>query len=398
MSGPLTGLRVLDIATIVAAPSAATLLSDYGADVLKVELPGRGDGARSFPPMKEGKPLWWKVTNRNKRLISLDLRKPQGADVLKRLLPRFDVLVENFRPGTLDRWGLDRDTLWAINPRLVILRVTGYGQTGPYRNRPGFARLFESMGGLTYITGEADGSPIHAGYPIGDAIGGMFGAVGLLAALWRLAKDPDAPGEEIDLALTEATCKLLDFLPIAYDQLGRVWERSGNTSQYSSPSDVLKTKDDRWVSLSGSTDATFHNNCRMIGRPDLIDDPRFHNNSLRVEHAIELNGIFRDWCARHTLDEVLAAVDEHGGTMGPVYSSQQLFEDPQFAARDYLTRVPDHDFGEVRMQNVVPRFTRNPGRIHRTGGDIGEANDLVYREWLQMSEAEIAQLKDAKII
>jgi crotonobetainyl-CoA:carnitine CoA-transferase CaiB-like acyl-CoA transferase len=180
MSGPLAGLRVLDIATIIAAPFAATLLADYGADVLKIEMPGSGDGVRGFPPFKDGKPLWWKVANRNKKLATLDLRKPEGVELLKRLLPRFDVLIENFRPGTLDKWGLSKEALWAIQPRLVILRATGFGQDGPYAHRPGFARIFEAMGGLTQITGERDGPPMHPGYPIGDAIGGVFGAVASL--------------------------------------------------------------------------------------------------------------------------------------------------------------------------------------------------------------------------
>ena len=398
MPGPLSGLRVLDIATIIAGPSVASLLGDYGAEVLKIELPGRGDGARAYPPFKDGRPLWWKVTNRGKRLITLDLRKPEGVAILKRLLPRFDVLVENFRPGTLDGWGLDRDTLWSVQRRLVILRATGFGQTGPYRRRPGFARLFESMAGLTYITGEPDRPPVHAGYPIGDGIGGLFGTAGVLAALWRIARDPDAPGEEIDLALVESTMKLLEFLPIEYDQLGTVRERSGNTSQYSAPSDVFRCADGEYVSMSGSTDSTYANNCRAIGRPELIDDARFRTNTLRVRNARELNAIFGDWCATLPRAEVLARIEAADGTMGPVYSSRQLFEDPHFQAREALTEVPDADFGSVRMQNVVPRFANAPCRIERTGGALGEANEMVYREWLGMSADELADLKARAIV
>ncbi|MEZ5652677.1 MAG: CoA transferase [Burkholderiaceae bacterium] len=398
MSGPLSGLKVLDIATIIAAPSAASLLGDYGAEVVKVELPGRGDGARGYPPFKDGKPLWWKVINRGKRFVTLDLRTPEGQALFKRMLPHFDVLVENYRPGTLDRWGLDRDTLWSIHKRLVILRASGYGQTGPYRRRAGFARLFESMGGLTYITGEPDGAPTHAGYPIGDAVGGLFGAAGILAALWRVARDPDAPGEEIDLALTEASFKMLEFLAIGYDQLGKVHERSGNTSQYSAPSDVLRTRDDRWVSLSGSTDGLFANNCRAIGRPDLIESERFRTNALRVQNAIELNGIFRDWAALRTLDEVMAAVEEHNGSMGPVYSIDQIFDDPQMKARDMICEVPDGDFGSVRMQNVVPRFTNAPTRIERSAGALGEHNEQIYGDWLGMSADELAALRAKGVI
>lgn len=397
MSGPLEGLRILDIATVLAAPSAGTLLADYGADVLKLEMPGAGDGARGFPPFKEGKGLWWKVTNRGKKFATLDLRKPDGIALFKRLLPKFDVLIENFRPGTLDKWGLDRDTLWGHQPRLVILRATGFGQDGPYRNRPGFARIFEAMSGLTYISGEPDGEPMHAGYPIGDAVGGLFGAVGILAACWKRAQDPGAPGEDIDLSLTEATLKLLEFLAIEYDQLGVVRSRSGNANQYSAPAAVYRTRDGRWVSLSGSTNALWENNCRSIGRADLISDPRFSSNGNRVQHARELNGIFSTWCAEHNLDQVLAAFAGEQGTIAPVYSIDQVFTDPQIQAREAITAVPDEDFGTVRMQNVVPRFARDPGKVRWTGKSLGADNAETWGE-LGLSAAEQERLREAGVI
>jgi len=395
--GPLAGLRVLDIATIVAAPAAAALLADYGAEVLKVELPS-GDGSRSFAPLKDGKALWWKVTNRNKKLVSLDLRKPEGVALLKRLLPRFDVLIENFRPGTLDRWGLDRDTLWALQPRLVILRATAFGQDGPYRDRPGFARIFEAMGGLTYITGDAQGQPMHAGYPIGDAIGGLFGAVGVLAALCKRMREPDAPGEEIDLSLTEAMLKLIEFLPAKYDLLGESHGRSGNTSQYAAPTGVYPTRDGQWVSLSGSVDALFRANCRAIGREELIADPRFSNNVQRCGHADELNTLFAQWFAEHDLHDILERFERHGGTLAPVYSAQQIVEDPQVKARDFLRRVPDADFGSIRMADVVPRFRNDPGGVYSTGGAIGQDNDEVFGQWLGLDAQDRAALQNQKVI
>ena len=313
MAGPLTGLRVLDIATILAAPLAATLLADYGAEVLKIEMPGKGDGLRAFPPFKDDKSLWWKTANRNKKFATLDLRTPEGLELFKRLLPDFDVLIENFRPGTLDRWGLSKEVLWEIQPRLVILRATGFGQDGPYRSRPGFARIFEAMAGLTYITGEPGGQPMHPGYPIGDSIGGLFGAIGVLAALWRRASDPNAPGEEIDLSLTEATFRLLDILPVEFDQLKAVRGRIGNANAYSAPAAVYRTKDNRWVTLAGSTDPLFAANCRAIGRPDLIHDERFRSNGKRVEHAGELNDIFSTWCGENELETVLGAFQCRAG-------------------------------------------------------------------------------------
>ncbi len=398
MAGPLTGLRVLDIATIIAGPSAASLLADYGADVLKVELPGDGDGARGFPPHKNGKALWWKVTNRGKRFITLDLRRPAGAALLLRLLPHYDVLIENFRPGTLDGWGLDRDTLWRAQARLVILRVSGFGQTGPYRDRPGFARVFEAMGGLTHLTGEADGQPMHAGYPVADNVGGLFGALGVMAALWKRAGQPDAPGEEIDLSLVESTFKLLEFLPIEYQQLGVVRQRSGNASQYSAPAALFLTQDGRWVSLAGSTAALFAANCRAIGRPELATDPRFANNTLRVQHGPELNAIFGHWVAQRPLAAVLQAFEAAGGTIAPVYAIDQIAADPQMVARQAICDVPDGDFGSVQMATVVPRFAVDPCAIRHSGGALGQDNDAVYRDELGLDAAELAQLRADRTI
>ncbi|SEN20332.1 CaiB/BaiF CoA-transferase family protein [Bradyrhizobium sp. OK095] len=398
MSGPLEGLKVLDIATIVAAPFAATLLADYGADVLKIEMPGQGDGVRAFPPFKDGKPLWWKSVNRNKKFATLDLRKPEGVELFKRMLPHFDVLIENFRPGTLDRWGLSKEMLWQLQPRLVILRATAFGQDGPYRDRPGFARIFEAMGGLTYITGEADGQPMHPGYPIGDAIGGLFGAVGVLASLWKRAKNPDAPGEEIDLALTEAVFRLLDVLAIEFDQLGEVRGRIGNGNAYSAPAAVYRTSDDRWVTLAGSTNALFAANCRAIGRPDLIEDPRFSNNARRVDHSAELNAIFSQWCGSHTLDDVLAAFAAEEGTLAPIYAIDQIAADPQSRAREMITRVPDRDFGSVAMANVVPRFTVDRTQLRNSAGDVGQDNLDIYARWLGLSEQDIERLARQGVI
>ena len=398
MSGPLTGLKVLDIATIIAAPFAATLLADYGAEVVKLEMPGAGDGGRGFPPFKDGKPLWWKVTNRNKKFITLDLREPKGIALFKQLLPRFDVLVENFRPGTLDRWGLTKDVLWALQPRLVILRTTGFGQDGPYRDRPGFARIFEAMGGLTYISGERDGEPMHPGYPIGDAVGGLFGAIGILTALWKRARDPSAPGEEIDLSLTEATLRLLEVLPIEHDQLGVVRGRTGNANTYSAPAAVYRSSDGHWVTLAGSTNALFANNCRAIGRPDLIADPRFANNRERVAHQRELNAIFATWCSERPLAAILEAFHKAHGTLAPIYSIDQIVADPQMQAREAITRVADPDFGSVAMPNVVPRFSADPGTIRNVGGEIGQDNAEIFRDWLGLDDDEMAALARDAII
>ena len=264
-TGPLAGLRVLDISTVIAGPFAATMLADLGADVLKVEMPGAGDALRRLAPHKDGVPLWWKVTNRNKKGITLDLRKPEGKALLGRLVAKHDVLVENFRTGTLDEWGITRSWLQDINPRLTILRVTGFGQTGPYRNTPGFARVFEAMSGFTRMCGEEGGTPLHLGYPISDPIGGLFGALGVLAELYRLKGDPAARGQEIDCSVTEAMMRTLEFLAIEYDQLGTVRTASGNRSQYAAPGNIYATADGKWASIAASTQSIFERFCAALG-------------------------------------------------------------------------------------------------------------------------------------
>ncbi len=396
--GPLKGLRVLDIATIIAGPMAATMMADFGAEVIKLELPGVGDGLRGFPPFREGKSLWWKVTNRGKYFGTLDLRKESGKDLFLRMVAKSDVVVENFRPGTLERWGLDIETLWAVNPRLVVLRLSGFGQDGPYKEMSGLARIFEAMGGLTDISGCEDGPPMHTGYPIGDPIGGLFGAFAIMAALWRVVQSDRKEGEEIDLALTEALFRIIEVLAIEYDQLGEVRQRSGNRNLYSAPSDVYLTADRRYVTVAGSTARTFSNNAKAIGRADLIDDPRFADNASRVANSIELDRVFGSWIASHTQEEAVNAFRATHGTLAPIYSIDQIFTDPQIVAREAIVEVDDEDFGSVRMQGLVPRFKRHPGKIRWAAKSIAADNDYVFKVVAGLDETEIEELKSKGII
>lgn len=396
--GPLQGLRILDIATIIAGPLAGTLLADFGAHVVKLELPGVGDGLRGFPPFRESKSLWWKVTNRGKFFGTLDLRKPDGRELFLRMVAKSDVVIENFRPGTLERWGLDIETLWAANPRLVVLRLSGFGQDGPFKEMSGLARIFEAMGGLTAISGSDDRPPMHTGYPIGDPIGGLFGAFAIMAALWRVAQSEREQGEEIDLALTEAMFRIIEVLAIEYDQLGHVRQRSGNRNLYSAPSDVYLTADKLYVTIAGSTARTFANNARAIGRPDIIDDPRFCDNASRVAHGELLDRIFGSWIAAHTQEEVVNAFRATNGTAAPIYSVDQIFEDPQFAARHAIVSVEDEDFGHVRMQGLVPRFKRHPGKIRWSAKRLAADNDYIYREIVGLDANEIENYKSKGVI
>lgn len=394
----LEGLRVLDISNVIAGPFAAGLLGDFGAEVVKAELPGGGDALRGMPPHKEGKSLLWKAVNRNKRAITLDLRKPEGQDLFKRLLPHFDVLVENYRPGTLERWGLDRDTLWQLQRRLVILRVTGFGQTGPYRNYAGFARLFEAYSGLTYITGEPGGAPTHPSYPIGDPISGVFGAFGILLALIHRMKHPDAPGQEIDLSCTEAVLRLLEGLPIEYDQLGLVHERLGSSNSFVAPAGVFRAGDGEWVTFTAATQSVFERFCRLIGRAELIADPRYADNRARMKHLDELNAIVARWIGGRPLEEVVSRLSEAGVSVAPIYSNRQIAEDAHFGARGAIARVKDDDFGSVAIAGVVPRLSATPGEARHSGPAPGAHNAEVYGEWLGLSAAEQDALRAAGAI
>jgi len=400
MRGPLAGLRVLELSTVIAGPFAAALLADFGAEVIKLSLPASAgeDPLRGMPPHKDGKPLIWKVTNRNKRSITLDLRKPDGRALFLRLLAQCEVLIENFRPGTLDRWGLDKETLWAARPGLVILRVTGFGQDGPYRSHPGFARLFEAYGGLTYVTGEADGAPLHPGYPIGDPVGGVFGAFGVVAALYHRARHPDAPGQEIDLSLTEAMLKILEVLTIKADQLGVAHARIGNENAYVAPAGVFRAADAHWITVTCASQSIFERFCRLIGRPELIADARFATNAMRMQNKAALNEILEAWIAARPMREAVATLMDAGVSAAPVYDALQILADPHFAAREAVTSVPDAELGTVKMPGLVPRFSATPGEIRSSGPEPGAHNDEVYRGWLGLGDVELERLRAEGVI
>ncbi len=397
-AGPLAGLRVLDISNVIAGPFAAGMLGDFGAEVLKIELPGAGDPCRAIPPHKDGKPLIWKVTNRNKKAITLDLRKAEGCALFKRLVPLFDVLIENYRPGTLDKWGLDKTTLWALAPKLTILRLTGFGQTGPYRNFPGFARLFEAYSGLTYITGQRDGPPLHPGYPIGDPIAGVFGAFSIVTALYHRLQHPDSPGQEIDLSATEAMMRLLEVLPIEYDQLGQIHERIGNDNAYVAPANIFPTADGHWVTFTCATQNIFERFAQLIGQPELVKDPRFAGNAGRVRHRKEMDTIAGEWVGARPLAEVLEKLSSADVSAAPIYSNKQMLEDAHFIERGAVTSVPDEDFGSVRMPGVVPRFSATPGSIKSTGPAMGAHNGEVYGTWLGLDQAAQDRLREQGVI
>ncbi|MGH7812264.1 MAG: CaiB/BaiF CoA transferase family protein [Candidatus Binatia bacterium] len=394
---PLAGVRVIDAGNMVAAPFATVLLADFGAEVIKIEHPKYGDGQRKLEPIMNGIPLWWKSVSRNKRCITLDLGKPEGAEIFKRIIKGKDVIVENYRPGTFEKWGIGPDVIRAVDPRLILLRISGFGQTGPYKGRAGFGRVAEAMGGLTNLIGEPDGPPMSPGYPLGDLIAGIFGSLSIMMALYhRDTRGGD--GQVIDLALFEAVFRFLDFDPIQYDQMKTVHMRTGNRVAYVAPSSMFKTKDGKYLTLAASTQNVWVRLAEAIGRKELTVDPKFIDNPARVENSVEINGIVGAWIEQRTREEVIEQFDKFEVAYSSVFDMEDAFRDIQYRAREAMVRVPDPDLGEAIVQNVVPKFSLTPGSVDFLGRKMGEDNESIYCGELGMSQEKLKQLKDAGIV
>lgn len=391
MNGALDGLRVLDASTILAGPLAAQLLGDHGADVVKIEHPARGDGMRGHGLDKDGVPLWWKMVSRNKRTLGLDLGAADGAAVFKRLARTADVVVENFRPGTFERWGLGYDVLSADNPGLIMLRVTGFGQTGPYAARPAFGTLVESMSGFAHLTGQPDGPPTLPAFGLADSIAGVAGAAAVSMALYR--RGVDGHGQEIDLDLLSPIMTAVGPGVIYADQLGIDQERTGNRSTNNSPRNTYRTADGHWLAVSTSADSIARRVLELVGHPEAIDEPWFATGRQRAQHADTLDAYVGEWIGARTRAEVTAAFEAAGAAIAPVYRPSELLTDPQVQAAELVTTVEDEDLGPMRMQNVMWRMGRTPGRIRSTGRAPGADTDEVLAE-AGYSAEEIAALRE----
>jgi len=393
---PLEGVRVLDLGTRIAAPFAATLLAEFGAEVYKVELPGSGDFLREIGPFVGDYSLWWAVDNRAKKSITLDLRHPEGRELFLRLVPHVDVIVENFRPGTLEEWGLDYPRLRSLNPQLILARVSVYGQTGPYRNRPGLDRIGIAFGGLLYLTGYPDRPPVRPGILVADYLTAVFNAFGIVLALLHRARG--GSGQWIDLALYESVFRVLEYTAAAYDRLGLVRERQGNRLPNSAPLDNWETKDGQFVCIVAAGDVLFRRLAKAMGRPDLPEDPRFATLQARVAHAEEIHAIVGEWVSRHTAEEVERILVEAEVPVSRVYSIADIFADVHYRERESLITVDDPVIGPVRMQAVYPRLSETPGRVSRGAPQLGEHNDEVYGGLLQLSVAERERLRALGVI
>jgi crotonobetainyl-CoA:carnitine CoA-transferase CaiB-like acyl-CoA transferase len=394
--GPLNGVRVIDFSTVYAGPITAMLLGDYGADVLKIELP-TGDPARTHGWSVEGHGLWWKVIARNKQAMTLDVRTPEGREILLRLVADADVMTENFRPGVLEGWGLGPGELHAVNPGLVLLRTTGFGQDGPYARRRAFGSLAEALAGFAHLTGQPDGPPTLPPFGLADGVAGITGAFAVMTALH--ARDHgDGRGQVIDLALYEPLLGIMGPTPSAYDQLGVVPQRQGNRSRNSAPRNTYLTRDGHWVAVSSAATSVAARVMELVGRPELAREPWFSSARERVEHVEELDGAVQSWIAARDLDDVVAAFDEVGAALFPVYDVAQMVADPQVRARDSVTTVDDEDLGPLRMQNVWFRLDRTPGGIRFAGRRLGQDTATVLGERLGYSAEEIAALREAGVV
>jgi len=395
--GPLHGIRVLDVSTIIAGPLACQILGDFGADVVKIEHPAVGDGLRSHGHAKDGVPLWWKMMARNKRTVGLYLGDPDGASVFLDLVSTADVVVENFRPGKLEAWGLGYERLSEQNPGLILARVTGFGQTGPYRDRPGFGTLAEAMSGFAEITGEPDGPPTLPPFGLADSIAAFAAVSAVTMALYH-REVAGGRGQVIDLNILEPLMTVLGPQPIWYDQLRYIQRRIGNGSVNNAPRNTYRTKDGRWVAVSTSASSVAERVLRLVGHPEVVDEPWFRTGWGRAEHAVELDQYVGEWIGSRDREEVVAAFTEADAAVAPVYNVAELMGDVHVRETGMIAEVEDEDLGRVRMQNVLYRMSETPGSIRWTGRSLGADTDAVLGGELGISDERLQSLRERGVI
>ena len=394
--GPLAGLKVLDLSIIVAGGTASSLMADFGAEVVKVERPGTGDPLRNWGPFANGVSLWWKVHSRNKKSITLNLGSSEGQDLLKKLAVEADVLIEGFRPGAMEKWGLGPDSLLDVNPKLVILRYSGFGQTGPYKDRPGFGTIAECMSGYIGMTGFPDTAPNLPPIPLADEIAGVFGAMAGMMALYHrdTSSNSDTKGQVVDVSLFEPLFRLCIPHITMFDLLGINRERVGNDFPVAAPRNLYKTADDRWLGLSATSQSTFESLAKAMGMPDLIEKEAYKDNAARLENRQNLNVELQGWLGERDLDETMEQLIPSGGVGGPVYDAPQIISDPHYQAREDIIDIDDPQLGKTKMLGVVPKFSETPGSVEHAGPTIGEHNRLIYGSWLNLDDTQLADLSD----
>jgi formyl-CoA transferase len=394
---PLDDLRVIELGQLLAGPFCGQLLGDFGAEIIKVEDPGRGDPMREWGREKPyGKSLWWPVVARNKKSVTCNLRSPEGQRLLRKLVDTADILVENFRPGTLERWGLAPEVLWETNPGLIVTRVTGYGQTGPYAPRAGFGSIGEAMGGIRYVTGNPDQPPARAGISLGDSLAATFACLGTLVAVHN--RHRTGLGQVVDSAIYEAVLAMMESLLPEWELAGYQRERTGAVLPNVSPSNVYPTLDDDLVLIAANQDSVFKRLVDAMGRPELADDVRYSTHSARGQTMTELDTLIAEWTVTLTADDLLARLHAGGVPAGRIFRAKDMFTDPHFAAREAIVRVIHPELGELPMQNVTPHLSRTPGKVRTAGPALGEHNQEIWAGLLGLSGDEIAQYISTSVI
>ncbi|MFM0754431.1 CaiB/BaiF CoA transferase family protein [Paraburkholderia strydomiana] len=391
MSGPLQGIRVVEIGTLIAAPFAARLMGEFGADVVKIEAPETGDPLRKWRKLHEGTSLWWYLQSRNKKSVCVNLKSADGVEIVKRLAAEADVIIENLRPGALEKLGIGWDVLHAINPKLTMVRISGYGQSGPYRDRPGFGAIGEAMGGIRYTTGEVDGAPARVGVSLGDSLASLHGVIGALMSLLRV-KTGQGEGQVVDVSLVESVFNLMESLVPEYDLLGHVRERSGGALPGIAPSNTYPTEDDGYVVIAGNSDPIFRRLMQAIGRADLADDPALAHNDGRARHCAMLDEAIAAWTSHHSTNDVLAALERAQVPAGRIYSVADIVSDPHYQARDMLLQAQLPGGASVKMPGIVPKLSDTPGEVRWQGPTLGEHTGSVLSE-LGFATEEIERLR-----
>ncbi|MFM0377777.1 CaiB/BaiF CoA-transferase family protein [Paraburkholderia strydomiana] len=391
MSGPLQGIRVVEIGTLIAAPFAARLMAEFGADVVKIEAPETGDPLRKWRKLHEGTSLWWYLQSRNKKSVCVNLKSADGVEIVKRLAAEADVIIENLRPGALEKLGIGWEVLHAINPKLTMVRISGYGQSGPYRDRPGFGAIGEAMGGIRYTTGEVDGAPARVGVSLGDSLASLHGVIGALMSLLRV-KTGQGEGQVVDVSLVESVFNLMESLVPEYDLLGHVRERSGGALPGIAPSNTYPTEDDGYVVIAGNSDPIFRRLMQAIGRADLADDPALAHNDGRARHCAMLDEAIAAWTSHHSTNDVLAALERAEVPAGRIYSVADIVSDPHYQARDMLLQAQLPGGASVKMPGIVPKLSDTPGEVRWQGPTLGEHTGSVLSE-LGFATEEIERLR-----
>ncbi|MCJ8285583.1 CoA transferase [Halomonas sp.] len=394
---PLDDLKVLELGQLIAGPTCGQVLADFGAQVVKIEPPGKGDAMRQWGQTDEsGEPLWWNVIARNKQSLTLDLRKPEGQDLLRRLAAKADVLIENFRPGTMERWGLDYQSLSADNPGLIMVRVTGFGQDGPYASRAGFAAVCEAMGGLRYISGYPDRPPVRVGISLGDTLAGVQGAMGALLALHQ--REKTGRGQVVDSAIFEAVMAMMESLIPDYARAGKIRERAGSFLPKIAPSNAYPARDGRDVIIGANQDTVFRRLCEAMGQPTLADHPDYADHRARGENQQAIDELIAAWTAHHDAQHIVDLLADAGVPAGLVYTAKDMLEDEHIKERGSIVEVPDRHGKPLPMQNVFPRLSQTPGKVRQVGPALGEHTETVLGDWLELDHNSIDALRKDSVI